>query len=162
MISAFDYIGYYGPIFIFLSNLFFLRDKKYYMIMYVVFFILTIGLNKSLKYLIKDPRPFQDGKHVRNSSVDSIYSYNGSEKYGMPSGHAQMSFFSIVYLFLMIGNIPVFMTGFFITLIILYQRWLYRRHSIAQIMVGSLLGIGSGYLVFRLANSKKMKDFVGF
>ena len=49
-------------------------------------------MNGSLKSLIKQPRPQKQIEFLDHNNLKGI------NEYGMPSGHAQMSFYSIVYI----------------------------------------------------------------
>jgi hypothetical protein len=49
-----------------------------------------------------------------------------------------------------------YVTGAFsiISLICLYQRYLYQNHTILQIIIGFFTGIGSGYLLYGVSSKK--------
>ena len=74
--------------------------------------------------------------------------YSGVQQYGMPSYHAQLSFYSIVFLYLVKKSTYVLLIELFIVAATLYQRWFYRRHTIEQLCVGMVVGGIIGYLGF--------------
>jgi membrane-associated phospholipid phosphatase len=90
--------------------------------------------------MFREPRP---DNPIEFSSLEQ---YKNEERYGMPSGHAQSVFYSIVYLYSFYQSISVLLFTLFIGFTTLYQRWKYRRHTVNQLMVGS--GVGS---IFALA-----------
>jgi len=138
--SIFDNIGYYGPIILFFIVIYFLWNRPKYLQLYIICFFINTFLNKSLKLLFREPRP---DNPIEFSSLEQ---YKNEERYGMPSGHAQSVFYSIVYLYSFHQSISVLLFTLFIGFTTLYQRWKYRRHTVNQLMVGS--GVGS---IFALA-----------
>ena len=79
----------------------------------------------------------------------------GFDKYGMPSGHAQHCGYILAFVTLVLNN-PL-ITGLYsiLSLICLYQRYLYQNHTILQVAVGFIIGLGVGYL-FYLIGFKKL------
>ena len=67
--------------------------------------------------------------------------------YGMPSGHAQSSCFSLTFLFLTTQTLWV-LFGLCIVVLTLYQRYKHNRHTLTQLFVGSLIGIIFSCCVF--------------
>ena len=49
-----------------------------------------------------------------------------------------------------------YVTGIYslLSLICLYQRYLYQNHTIKQVMVGFLTGLGFGYVMYQVVNKK--------
>jgi membrane-associated phospholipid phosphatase len=84
--------------------------------------------------MFREPRP------ENPLEFTSFESYKNEERYGMPSGHAQSVFFSIVYLYNIHHSIYLLLSTMFVGFITLYQRWKYRRHTIQQLIVGSAVG----------------------
>ena len=62
------------------------------------------------------------------------------QEYGMPSGHAQSSFYSLFTVLFMIPNMYITIMSILIACNC-FQRWVYRNHTIAQIIMGSICGI---------------------
>jgi membrane-associated phospholipid phosphatase len=157
-----DYIGLYSPIILFIVTLFLLRNMKNYLTFFVYGFILNNISNIILKLIIKEPRPSKDQKAIEIGVV------NGSrisfDKFGMPSGHAQNCGYCLMFI-LMTLNDPIITTLYsIITIITLFQRYLYNNHTILQLSVGFLVGICFGYVSYLcghkyiMGNIKMKKD----
>lgn len=145
-----DYIGLYSPVILFIVTLFLLRNMKNYLTFFVYGFILNNISNIILKLIIKEPRPSKDQKAIEIGVV------NGSrisfDKFGMPSGHAQNCGYCLMFI-LMTLNDPFITTLYaIITIISLFQRYLYNNHTILQLSVGFLVGICFGYLSYLCGN----------
>jgi len=142
-----DKIGYYGPSINFVIGFISLLKQHKYLSGYLVFTGINSILNTLLKMTIKDPRPtngitlFDDEDSQYNTEMN---------KYGMPSGHTQSVFFALTYLYLVKHSIYSFIIELCIAILTGYQRWKYRRHTISQILVGSLIGILFGGFSFSL------------
>jgi membrane-associated phospholipid phosphatase len=136
-----DKLGFMGPLILLCIVIFNLWNQKIYLISYLVFFIGNTILNKILKIIIKQKRP-GDGLKIMNEE------YSGVEIYGMPSGHAQSSFFSISFLYLVKGSPAWLIVGLFIAVLTVYQRWKYRQHTTEQLFTGSVVGIGFSYISY--------------
>jgi membrane-associated phospholipid phosphatase len=154
-----DYIGYFGPLILFILTCIFLLNKKTYLAYYIVGTILNIGLNIILKQLIKDPRPNQDKK------LFEIMLKNGerinADKYGMPSGHAQGVGFSLIFIYLVTQNAVLTNIYLIISILTVYQRYKYNNHTISQLVIGLLTGLSFGYLCYYLCKKNiigKIKD----
>ena len=134
--TPFDFIGYYGPIILLIVTIMLMISRTKVLTLYIVFFIINIFLNKALKLLIREPRPAGDILFTNKENTE------GSEQYGMPSGHAQSVAFTsmFLYLFTKPPNGYLIMGACFIWIITLYQRYKYKRHSISQLLVGSTVG----------------------
>ena len=74
--------------------------------------------------------------------------------FGMPSGHAQMSFFTTIFVYLSLKHTNLLYLYLFISLIICYQRVKFDFHSIEQVVVGAIVGSVFGYIVYQLAREK--------
>ena len=150
MILWIDYIGYLGPVLLFLITLIVLINKKIYLTYYIIGSILNFILNLLLKGIIQDPRPNQDKKlfeilHKNNQRI-------GSDKYGMPSGHAQSVAFSLIFIYLVTHN-PILVNIYLvITVLTIYQRNKYNNHTIGQLVIGIITGLSFGYLCCYISN----------
>ena len=84
-----DVIGFLGPYIVFVISIIQLYSYSYYLYGYLVIITVSQIINTTLKLIYKEPRP---------SGARSILGerYIGPEKYGMPSGHAQTIFTSII------------------------------------------------------------------
>ena len=161
----FDYIGFYGSFFV-VSLVFlrlFLLKKFLHSIIFLLGAFFNFMIDLYFKDLFKDPRPRNpvemiipcwswlfDGCITNDSSL-----YKGAIQYGFPSGHAQSVLYGTSYLFFVewFGR-----RGFDIWLYLCFlvcgltviQRYKYRRHTIQQLIAGSLLGFFVGWFIFML------------
>ena len=145
-----DYIGYYAPVILFILSLLLLRNMKRYLQFFVSGFILNNILNIILKLLIKEPRPSDDQKTIE------IAVTNGArvsfDKFGMPSGHAQNCGYCLLFIMMTINNTFVTAIYIVVTIISIFQRYLYNNHTGLQLAIGLLLGSGFGYSTYCIGN----------
>lgn len=141
-----DRIGFYGPTINFIIGFISLLKQPKYLSGYLVFTSMNYILNGILKMTFKEARP--SGRILLYEGEDELYK-NASE-YGMPSGHAQSVFFALTYVYLVKHSLYTFILELSVALLTCYQRWKYRRHTISQILVGTLLGVLFGGLSFSL------------
>ena len=92
--------------------------------------------NHIVKYLIKQPRPkrpryLYDFEKDKKNGV-----YTGAQTYGMPSGHAQSSFYSMFTVLFTVPNNYIKLGSILIACNTYWQRWVYRNHTIIQILIG--------------------------
>lgn len=146
-IEFIDIVGYLAPFILFFTSICILRSKSYLFIYYIIGFGLNILLNILLKSIIQQPRPKEDIKLI------NIAKNNGKrisyDVYGMPSAHAQLCFYSLIYIYLVFKNWN--WTIFFYTIIslsTLYQRVKYKNHTLPQVLVGAFVGALFSYLIF--------------
>jgi membrane-associated phospholipid phosphatase len=145
-----DYIGLYAPVIIFFLTLFLLRNMPTYLQFYVAGNILNNILNIILKLIIKEPRPNNEQKAIEIGVVNR--SRIGFDKFGMPSGHAQNCGYNLAFINLTLNDLFISTLYVLITIVSLLQRYLYKNHTILQLVVGLLVGIGFGYLTYLLGN----------
>ena len=79
----------------------------------------------------------------------------------MPSGHAQSVSFSLIYLYLVQKSIWLLILNTIILLLTVIQRWNYRKHTIEQLLIGTMVGIicaiSSYYIVkYGIENNKEI------
>ena len=145
-----DYLGLYAPIILFILSLFLLRNKKIYLRFLIYGFILNNLLNIILKLTIKEPRPNKDKKEIEIGVVNGVRI--GFDKFGMPSGHAQNCGYLILFITMTLNNPVITMLFSLLSVISLLQRYIYNNHSILQLIVGFIIGIGIGYLTYFIGN----------
>ena len=141
-----DRIGFYGPTINFIIGFISLLKQAKYLSGYLVFTGMNHLLNGLLKTTFKEARP--SGRILLYEGEDEHY--KNASKYGMPSGHAQSVFFALTYVYLVKHSLYTFILELSVALLTCYQRWKYRRHTISQIIIGSLLGVLFGGLSFSL------------
>jgi len=144
MFELFDTVGFYGPILLFFIVVYSLWDRQKYVLFYLLCFFINTILNKFLKIVFRQARP------ENPIPFSSIEKYKNEERFGMPSGHAQSIFFSIVYLYNLKHSIPLLFSNLFIASLTLYQRWKYRRHTVEQLASGSVIGGLFAWAVYSL------------
>lgn len=167
--QVFYQVGNNGPFILTISSLLLFKNKQYYFEFYLIGSIVNFFLNQFLKLLIKQPRPSVDQKtfdlamkHMKSTTnYANLISYD--KVLGMPSGHAQGVFFSTTFIYFVFyqlkpnnTNTNILFFYLFISFITIVQRVYYKFHTINQIIVGGLLGIGFSYLVYNCA-TKKLK-----
>lgn len=141
-----DRIGFYGPTINFIIGFISLLKQVKYLSGYLVFTGINYILNNVLKTTFQEARP--SGRILLYQGEDDHY--KNASMYGMPSGHGQSVFFALTYVYLVKHSLYTFILELSIALLTCYQRWKYRRHTISQIIVGSLIGILFGGLSFSL------------
>lgn len=150
--------GAYGPIILIVLSWYLLWDNKNLFFYYTVGIFANAVLNLILKGIIQEPRPMFDSKKVRllkTHGKESFYQ-NGIpfDIFGMPSGHAQASLFSTVFIYLAFKQTNLLYIYIPLTLLTCYQRVKFDYHSISQIIVGGIVGSAFGYFVYQLAREK--------
>ena len=147
------YIGFFGPQILFITTILLLRNKPVYLFNYCIGMLFNSIFNYLLKGFIQEPRPSED-VHVFNMELNSKKLKGetlGFHRYGMPSGHAQTAFFSLMYVFLTIKNKEIWIAYLFISLVTIYQRVLYKNHSVSQVVVGAIFGMALSYCFYYYA-----------
>ena len=110
-------------------------------------------LNHMLKNIIKQPRPI-NMKFINPSDL------NSSKEYGMPSGHAQLTSSIMTFLILEFNNPYINAIAVLQLLLTVIQRYIYRMHSISQLIAGTIIGCLSGgifYIGFNKISARKCK-----
>jgi membrane-associated phospholipid phosphatase len=152
-VRGLDYIGLYSYIILFWFSIFLFlvpKMKIRYLSFYLVFCYINYFLVTLIKNTIREPRPklapFFIDEHL-----------TGDHLYGMPSAHAASVFYTISFLYFA-GVLTYKRLWFcaFVAAAMYYQRWFYKRHTAAQLIAGTVLGAGTGYLAVYCA--KKFGD----
>jgi membrane-associated phospholipid phosphatase len=161
----FQTIGVLGPyILVVLSCVYLWLHQK---ITYLQYFgagtVLNLLVNSLVKMWLKQPRPKED---LLNSSETSPYEFGlsdtgkrqGMDRYGMPSGHAQTTAFTLAFMACILTSINnasnLFALYIAIATITMVQRVAYKHHTMAQILVGLILGGGLGVAAYRMAKQR--------
>ena len=119
-----------------------------YLQLYLVFMLFNLFVNKILKKIIQSPRPVN---HDKNMIYKTFEKTSGTETYGMPSGHAQSVSFSTLYMYLVTKSENLLIGSSFISSLTLLQRYRFKRHSIRQLFVGSVIGCLVAYMSYNLS-----------
>jgi membrane-associated phospholipid phosphatase len=143
----FDLLGFYS--FFVVSGIIFFTFYRRVALLFVYFigFMINFYVNHWLKTWIQDPRP---NNPISMVIVDDSSMYLGAEKYGFPSGHAQLVFYAISFLYFVNKKITrTWIVCLFMGFLTIYQRLKYRRHTIEQLLAGTLIGIITGWIILR-------------
>lgn len=148
-------LGGYGPILLMLLSWYLLWHHKNLFFYFNFGLISNAVLNTILKGLIQEPRPMFDSKKINlmTTHTKDYFFQKGIpfDIYGMPSGHAQASFFMTAFIYLTLKHTNLLYLYILFSLIICYQRVKYQFHSISQIIVGVIVGSGFAYIVYQFA-----------
>lgn len=137
-------LGFWGPYLLIISTSFALIIYDYeYLKIYLFFSVVGTILNSILKSIIRQPRP-KNQRHLYNFEHNQTH----GQEFGMPSGHAQNVFYSLFTVLFKIPNIYFMLSTLLVACNTCWQRWVYRNHTIFQIIMGSITGI----IVFCIAN----------
>lgn len=153
--TIFDLIGFSAPSIMMFGSILLFRNKRKYLTYLIFGYVLCGILNALLKYVFKEPRPTNDWKILQLGITHSKrFSF---DVYGMPSGHAQYCGFLLAFTAFVLND--PFITGIYsvLTLICMYQRYLYENHSIKQVIIGLFVGLLFGYLLYQIAT----KNLIG-
>lgn len=142
---AFFAVGYFGEILMVIISCILLYGKPLNLVVYLLGAIFNVFLNKAiLKPLIKQPRPLKPVKFLNTEKITYA-------SYGMPSGHSQFVFYSIAYLYLIDPKItPWFIIVLAIGILTIYERWVFRNHTLEQLIAGVLVGSAVAYGAHRV------------
>jgi membrane-associated phospholipid phosphatase len=146
------YIGAFSPIYLFFISLLLLRNHTVYLSFYAIGTIINTILNITLKAIIKEPRPNEDYKLISISTSNG--QRYGPDVYGMPSGHAQSAAFNLAFITGLFKSPSITCFYLVITIITLGQRYIYKNHTILQLLVGFIIGLIIGTLSYIKANEK--------
>ena len=145
-----DWAGYTGPYMLFILSIILLKSRTTFLYAYVYGFLLDQILNLTLKAVIQDPRPSEE-INIFNAEKTYFNERIGPNRYGMPSGHAQSVFFSLIFIYLSLGNSYITIFYGLIALCTMYQRVAYRAHDIIQVMVGACVGTLLAWVIYMVA-----------
>jgi membrane-associated phospholipid phosphatase len=144
-------VGYYGPIFLMVINIYVLYHRFFWCIVYILFVVINTFLNKALKIWIKEPRP------KGWKAFGTFERLEKEESYGMPSGHAQSAMFSVMFYYLLFGIDEILYIMFFISGLTLFQRAYNKNHTFTQLFIGLIIGGLFSYIVYYFAKKYKNK-----
>ena len=147
-----DFIGFNGPVILFLASIIYLYVKNSYFTIYVIGFMFSGLINYILKGVFKQPRPIDD-KHIFN--LEKMYrSVLTFENYGMPSAHTQAVFYTTTFTYLALENHVLLVGSLFISLLTIYQRVQSKQHFLSQTIVGAIIGVVLGFTFYKYAKNQ--------
>lgn len=139
-------IGYFGEYIVFIITILLIFNHKLYLIIYVIMFVLNKTINEYLKGYFKQSRPNNPTKFLESDKFSK-------KKFGMPSGHSQLVFFSIMYSYLVTQKVmPWVLILLIIGCIVIYERYIFKNHTINQLISGALIGSAIAYLTINAIN----------
>ena len=151
-------IGQYGPLILILYSIFLLWNHHNLFFYYTIGIFVDSLLNIILKGIIQLPRPSEDPKlfNIALKNGKRFVFKNGMphDIFGMPSGHAQSSFFSTVFIYLSLKQTNLLAIYLLISSITLWQRVVDNYHTLLQVIIGSIVGTIFGYFVYYLSQQK--------
>ena len=158
MINVLNELGFYVPFILFFFTLYLLRNHKNLLFYYVIGIFINMILNTILKGIIQEPRPVFDSKKVSlaKTHAKELFYKSGIpfDMFGMPSGHAQASFYTTAFIYFCLKKPDVLYFYIPFSLFICYQRYHFNYHSISQLIVGSLVGTLIGWFTYQQAREK--------
>lgn len=143
-----DHVGFNGPIILFSLALVLLRHKRKMLFIYIIGSVINVIVNYLLKMIIKEPRPVEDNINLEWTQINE--KRENTDKYGMPSGHAQITWFSTIFVFLVLKDFKWLLFFMAISLNTVFQRFKYNNHTLLQLIVGSIVGLTLGYLFYKI------------
>lgn len=158
IVYFFGFIGIYAPLMLFLSSLYLLWNKHNLFYYYLTGIFLSEILNLVLKGIIKEPRPLEDPKlfniALKHSTRFKFVNGYPHDIFGMPSGHAQSVFFSTFFIYLALKDIKITIFYFIVALLTMYQRVLFKQHTVLQVFAGAIVGILFSGFIYMMARQK--------
>jgi len=141
--KATAYVGVFGPVVVaalIITDLIIAGTGWQQLVWLAIWQPLSVMLNLLLKEMFNQERP-SGARHI-NSLERSIDA--GSK--GMPSGHAQMVGSEVVFSRLVGASVWVQAVAIAQAIVTVWQRYTYRKHTIAQLFVGFIVGAVYSYL----------------
>ena len=146
-------IGDCGPYIMILYSIGLLFSKPNMLFYFIIGICLSFIVNNILKGIIKQPRPEFNTKEVSIALQTSAVRYIlGYDIYGMPSGHAQTSFFITTFIYLVTRQVLITFFMILLSIMVMFQRVIYNEHTISQVLVGAIIGILFGFFVYHTGN----------
>lgn len=139
-----DFIGFNGPRILWIIAIGFMFDRIPYLVAFLTASYANDEINKILKLIIREKRP-------ENGQSFSGEKYEGAHQYGMPSGHAQSAFFSVAFLYLVTRSSALLIVGCCIAALTIYQRFVSKKHTAGQLVIGAGVGVLVAFVSFVIA-----------
>ena len=139
-------IGYNGPVIIVIISTWLFRHLQKTLVLYYIGNVVCVFINIILKNIIKDPRPDGD-----ETTLELLHNYENQkrfdwDKYGMPSGHAQLMFYSVMFIYTSLHNLNWTLLCLALSINTIIQRYNNKNHTASQLLVGSIIGVCLGYI----------------
>ena len=151
-------LGRYDPFVMFIIFSIILKAKTVTTESYVIGFVMNTLINPVIKLIVKQRRPDRKSMTYLSATIDKSKNPNDfkhppsfveqatdAHRYGMPSGHAQTAFFSLIYIWLAYRHTIITSLFLLLTIITCIQRLVARKHYLDQVIIGAIIG---GLLAF--------------
>ena len=149
--NIFEGVGDNGPYIMILASFGLLFSKPRMFFYFIVGIFLSFIVNNILKGVIKQPIPEFNTKSVSIALQTNAMRYIlGYDIYGMPSGHAQTSFFITTFIYLVTRQVLITFFMILLSIMVMFQRVMYNEHTISQVLVGAIIGILFGVLIYHI------------
>jgi membrane-associated phospholipid phosphatase len=140
-------IGFFSEFIALFLVLIVLFNRRIDLLVYFIGLFINVIINVCLKRVFKSLRPNDPIKFLNEESFKG-------KKYGMPSGHSQNVFYSIAYIYLGTNYHYIYwcIIGFVLAVLMMYERWSFHNHTLAQLVVGAIVGITVAYYTLWIKN----------
>ena len=109
-------------------------------------------INIIIKNTLKAPRP--DSELEEFARLKKSINFKNyliiHRNFGMPSGHAQAMLSELTFIMLYFKQPIIIAIALLQTALTLWQRYSTKRHSLQQLLAGSIIGIGVGLVFYRI------------
>ena len=154
----FDIIGSYGEIIVFSLSNYLLWNYSNSYFYYNIGWFINVLINIIIKGFLQQPRPNEDLvkfelalKHGKRFIFKNGIPY---DLFGMPSAHSQTCFFSTIFIYFTFRKMNILFLYLLMSTIIASQRVVFEHHTLLQVIIGSVLGIIFGYVVYYFTQEK--------
>ena len=143
--DIFANLGYFGPFTLLIVISITMLLQQYHLDMILLLFVMQ-SINLVLNYIIKN---LLQQKRPSNQTSINFLDQEDSVQYGMPSGHAQQMLSLLVFATFEIGKNVLTLFAFFQTVVTLWQRYSYKKHTLNKLIVGGVIGSFIGMIFLR-------------
>jgi len=145
------FIGINGSIITFIITCIAIYPSIFYIIAFIVGWGVNYQINKILKNIFKEPRPVEIKPSNSFHERDII-----KETWGFPSGHAQIIIYAFIFLLLLKPKkIKIIILLVIILFISIFQRYIYNKHTVTQLIAGLFIGTIFTFFYFLLITLMK-------
>jgi hypothetical protein len=133
---------------LFLGTLLILFSEKRYifLISYILFFLINIGINYLLKIILKHPRPNEnmDLFHFIKEKIDY-------DRFGTPSLNSQSCLFSSFFILFSTKNLFYFFIYLFLSFYVIYEEIRNNISYYYQVIIAGIIGITISIITYQLS-----------
>jgi len=152
-------IGYQGPnsllLLIIIGLIYEGVTNLYFYGAVILWQLMSHILNVIIKNILQSERP--DSQPDELAKLKKTINFKNyliiHRNFGMPSGHAQATVSELVFITLYFKQPILTALASIQTALTLWQRYETKRHSLLQLLMGSILGIGIGLLFYKIVEA---------